>query len=301
MNWDDLRFFLELARTGKLTVSARRLGVEHTTVARRIHALEKALESPLFLRTSAGYELTDRGIALLAKVEEMERAYAVVEASLPSSDINGLIRVGCNEGYGTSLLPLHAAEIMSRFPDLAVDVLALPRAIPLPRNEADIVITIDRPQRGPYIVSKLADYSLGLYASAGYLAAVPTIVKTDDLAGHAFIDYVAGMVLAKDVPNPGHLTRPGSTRFRSTSILAQRSAAQAGLGIAILPAYLVTAEMGLVPILAGKIAIRKSYWITMHAELKNVGRFKKVWQLLRDYAQRDQHLLLPYARAVGSE
>lgn len=181
---------------------------------------------------------------------------------------------------------------MRRFPELSIDVLALPRAILLTRNEADIVITIDRPRRGPYIVAKLAEYRLGLYASADYLAAVASIATPDDLVGHAFIDYVAGMELAKDVPNPSHMTRPGSTSFRSTSILAQRSAAQAGLGIAILPAYLVTGDSGLVPVLDAEVTIRRSYWITMHAELRNVGRFKKVWQMLRHYAQRDQHLLL---------
>ncbi|WP_261540207.1 LysR family transcriptional regulator [Burkholderia multivorans] len=295
MNWDDLRYFLDVARTGRLTASARRLGVEHTTVARRIQSLEKALGAQLFSRSSNGYELTDRGMRLLQGAEEMERAFAMLADSEPSSEISGLVRIGCNEGYGTSILPRHVAKIMKRFPQLSIDVMALPRTIHLPRNEAEIVITIDRPERGPYIVSKLSDYELRLYASPGYLAMFPAIVETEDLAGHAFINYITGMVLAKNVPNPGHLTQPGGTRFRSTSILSQRMAAQEGLGIAILSTYLVDGDTGLVEVLPDKVEIKRSYWITMHSGLKNTLKFKTVWQMLRACAQ-DEHRLLNQSR-----
>src|SRR3546814_7075713 len=78
-------------------------------------------------------------------------------------------------------------DLASTYPNLSVDLLALPRVIQLPRNEADIVITIDRPERGPYVSVKLADYVLRLYASKSYLADTASITTQEHLKGHRFI------------------------------------------------------------------------------------------------------------------
>ncbi|MDH4564225.1 LysR family transcriptional regulator [Pseudomonas sp. BN411] len=288
MNWDDLRFFLDLARTGRLTASARRLGVEHTTVARKIQALETSLGAQLFVRSQTGYALTERGRRILESAEDMEIAYGHITSSIDEDvDVAGLVRIGCNEAYGTQIIPRHVAEIMAKYPELRVEVLALPRAIPLPRNEADIVISIDRPERGPYIASKLADYELGVYASPGYLSMHSSINTVDDLAGHDFIDYVSEMVLAKNVPKPADYAAPGRIKYRSTSILGQKAAAESGLGIVILPIYVAAQSLGLVRVLPGEVVLHKSYWITMHSSLRNVSRFRTVWNQLREMAESE--------------
>ena len=86
MDWDNLRYFLELARAGRLTAAARRLGVDHTTVARRVQALEKALDRQLFIRAKAGYRLSEAGRELLAQAEAMESAVASIEQPSLSAD-----------------------------------------------------------------------------------------------------------------------------------------------------------------------------------------------------------------------
>lgn len=285
MNWDDLRFFLDLARTGKLTTSARRLGVEHTTVARKVRALETTLGGQLLVRTPGGYTLTERGQRILESAEDMELAYSHVAASVEdNANVRGLVRIGCNEAYGTQILPGHIAQLMTSYPALRVETLALPRAIPLQRNEADIVITIDRPDRGPYIASKLQDYELGLYASAHYLSSSPTISSSSDLSEHDFIDYVSEMVLAKSVPKPAEYTAPGHIKYRSTSILGQMKAAESHLGIAILPTF-IAASSSLHRVLPDEIVLKKSYWITMHSSLRKVSRFITVFTQLRELAR----------------
>lgn len=287
MNWDDLRFFLDLARTGKLTASARRLGVEHTTVARKVRALETTLGGQLLVRSQAGYTLTERGRRILESAEDMELAYSHITASVnEDADVTGLVRIGCNEAYGTQILPGHVAKIMALYPELQIEVLALPRAIQLQRNEADIVISIDRPERGPYIASKLQDYELGLYASAHYLQAHTTPQEQADLQAHDFIDYVSEMVLAKNVPKPADYTAPGNIRYRSTSILGQMKAAEADLGIAILPTFLATNSQ-LARVLPEQVVLTKSYWITMHESLRKVSRFITVFSHLRELARVD--------------
>ena len=161
MDWDHLRYFLELARASTLAAAARRLGVEHTTVARRIQALEKQLGTPLFAREAAGHRLTEAGRNLLPAVEAMEAAALGVERATPvaGGGPSGLVRVGVTEGFGTLILAQHLAQLTQRYPQLSIDLLALPRLLHLSRREADIVISLERPKRGAVIVTKLADYT----------------------------------------------------------------------------------------------------------------------------------------------
>ena len=106
MDWNNLRYFLELARTGTLAGAARRLGVEHTTVSRRIQALEKEVGEMLFAREAGGHRLTEAGRHLLPGVEAMEAAVLGVErlAPTPGSGPSGVVRVGATEGFGTLIL-----------------------------------------------------------------------------------------------------------------------------------------------------------------------------------------------------
>ncbi|WP_159969878.1 LysR family transcriptional regulator, partial [Raoultella sp. 18092] len=105
MDWENLRYFLELARTGTLAAAARRTGVEHTTVARRIQALEKQMGESLFAREAGGHRLTEAGRHLLPAVEAMETAVLGVERVRPSGiGPVGLVRVGATEGFGTQVL-----------------------------------------------------------------------------------------------------------------------------------------------------------------------------------------------------
>ena len=143
MDWDNLRYFLEVARAGRLTTAARRLAVDHTTVSRRLQALEKSIGLQLFLREPGGYKLTEAGRNLLPRVEAMESASVAIEHSLPSmgDGLSGQVRIGATEGYGTVMLAGQLTGLSRRYPHLNIDLLALPRAVRLSRHEADIVIT----------------------------------------------------------------------------------------------------------------------------------------------------------------
>ena len=167
MDWDHLRFFGELARNGSMAAAARRLGVEHTTVSRRIQALEKQLGAVLFARESGQWRLTEAGRQLLTVTDAMQSAVDGLERgplaqSSASEGPAGLVRVGATEGFGTQMLAGELARLTQRYPLLSVDLLALPRMLHLSSREADIVISLERPRRGSIIVTKLADYRLYL-------------------------------------------------------------------------------------------------------------------------------------------
>lgn len=295
MDWNNLRFFLELARAGTLQAAARRLDVDHTTVARRIRALEQESATPLFARQADGHRLTEAGRRLLPQVEAMEAAFRQVERSAPVADEgpSGLVRVGATEGFGTLVLAPALAGFALRHPRLVVDLLALPRLVHLSRREADIVISLERPARGPVVVARLTDYRLHLYASRDYLrAGGRPIASPDDLRGHRFVSYVDDLLFSKELRILDELHRPEAFALRSTSVLAQYEAVAAGCGIAVLPAFVAAHDRRLVRLLPEHASFTRTFWMSMSVESKQVARMQAVWRLLRETVEKDRPRLL---------
>ncbi len=294
MDWENLRYFLELARTGTLAAAARRTGVEHTTVARRIQALEKQMGESLFAREAGGHRLTEAGRHLLPAVEAMETAVLGVERARPSGiGPVGLVRVGATEGFGTQVLAPHLARLTLQYPHLSVDLLALPRMLHLSRREADIVISLERPTRGAVIVSKLADYTLHLYGQREYLARHPPVSRREDLRHHAFVSYVDDLLFTKELQFLDQLVPPERFAFRSTSVTAQYEAVRAGAGLAVLPAFLADRDPLLTRVLEGDARFTRTFWMSMPAEAKYQARTQAVWGFLKDVGQQESARLMP--------
>ncbi|VVQ15755.1 LysR family transcriptional regulator [Pseudomonas fluorescens] len=294
MDWDNLRYFLELSRAGKLTAAARRLGVDHTTVARRLQALEKSLDVQLFLRGTGGYSLTEAGRVLLPQVEAMESAFSAIEKTREDQQesLSGHVRIGATEGYGVMLLAPQLAEFAKRYPNLGIDLLAVPRMVHLSRREADIVITLERPERGPFIITRLTDYVLRLYASNDYLACHAPIRSREDLRAHSFVSYIDDLLYSKELFYLDEIGKPLHIALRSTSILAQQQATAAGAGIAILPSFAADTDVRLRCILGEQIAFTRTFWMLMPIELKDIARMKTAWSFLRERANASQALLM---------
>lgn len=297
MDWDNLRYFLELSRAGKLTAAARRMGVDHTTVSRRIQALEKSLGVTLFLRETTGYRLTEAGRQLLPQVEMMESASVSIEQSLPDREeqLSGQVRIGATEGYGTIMLGPQLGELARQHPHLHLDLLALPRAVRLSRHEADIVITLERPDRGPFIITKLTDYVLRLYASKSYLQQQGPIRNRDDLRKHRFVSYVDDLVFSKELLFLDEIAGSGEVNIRSTSVLAQQEAIASGAGIGILPAFSADADARLQVVMPEQIRFIRTFWMLMPEELKHLARMRVTWDFLREMAEESRGRLM----AVG--
>ncbi|MFA7558849.1 MAG: LysR family transcriptional regulator [Hydrogenophaga sp.] len=295
MDWDNLRYFLELARSGTLAAAARRTGVEHTTVARRVQALEKQMGAPLFAREAGGHRLTEVGRQLLPAVEAMESAVLGVERVRPPEDEgpSGLVRVGCTEGFGTEVLAPHLAALTRQHPALSVDLLALPRMLHLSRREADIVISLERPTRGSVIVTRLTDYVLHLYGQREYLARRPLVTGTADLRHHSFVNYVDDLLFTRELQFLDELQPPERFAFRSTSILAQYAAVRAGAGLAVLPAFLADGDPLLVRVLPQRARFTRTFWMSMPEEAKHQARMQAVWAFLKEVCVREQARLLP--------
>jgi DNA-binding transcriptional LysR family regulator len=286
MNWDHLQYFLALAKDGKLVVAARSLGVNHTTVSRRIQALERDLGVQLFIRNNVGFELTEAGLQLQEIAHRVERQITGINKNISpeNTEVSGTVRVGATEGFGTYIIGPILYELGKKFPRLSIDLLSLPRIVNLSRREADIAITLQRPTRGPYLITKLRDYKLQLYASPEYLKTNPEISSRNDLEKQTFISYVDDLLFSKELSYLDEICKPKQISFRSTSIQSQLQAARSGLGVAVLPSFMVSQDSGLTEILPYEIEIIRSFWMIMPNEFKKIERMNLVWDCLKKEA-----------------
>ena len=294
MNWDDLRFFLEVARSGTLVGAARRLAVDHTTVARHIQALERQFGSALFVRQPEGHRLTEAGRRLQPQVEAMERAFSPIASATPGAGdgLSGPVRIGATEGFGSYILAPRLALFACQHPDLVVELLAIPRQVNLSRREADIVISLERPTRGPIVVTRLTDYTLRLYASSRYLAQHEPLASREDLRGHSFVSYIDDLLFSKELPYLNEVCRPEHFTLRSTNLIAQYRAVAAGAGIAVLPAFLAETDPSLECVLPAQVNFTRTFWMSMPEETRHFARIRAIWAFLRETVEHQQHALL---------
>lgn len=295
MDWDNLRFFLEVARSGTLVAAARRLGVDHTTVARRLRALEQQVGATLFKRDADGHRLTEAGQALLPGAEAMARAAQQIAPAPPAADggPRGVVRLGATEGFGTVMLAPELARLTLQHPGLTLDLLALPRLVQLSRREADIVISLERPQRDTVLVTRLADYALHLYGERGYLARRPLVQRREDLRHHAFVNYVDDLLFTRELQFLGALHQPARFALRSTSIMAQVQAVRAGAGLAVLPAFLADHDPTLARVLPEEGRFIRTFWMSMPAEQRHQPAMQAVWAFVREAVADMRARLLP--------
>ncbi|SCC73247.1 LysR family transcriptional regulator [Acinetobacter albensis] len=290
VDWDHLRFFLVLARAKTLTNTARLMGVEHSTVSRRIQSLEQSLGKQLFKREATGYELTSEGLALVPRVEQMEQSFLQIDQ--PHNPLQGRVRIGTPEGFGTTFLARLLAEFSQHYPLLTIDLIPISKMIKLSHREADIVISIDRPKSGPYIITRLSNYCLKLYASKRYLAQNAPIECLQDLTEHRFIDYIDDLVYSSELYCLERLPLQLSACFRSNSILAQQVAVSAGAGLGILPVFLASDKPELEEILSDEVCFTHTFWMLTLVDLQHEPRIKLVWDFLRKQADVQQKLLM---------
>jgi DNA-binding transcriptional LysR family regulator len=277
MNWDDVRIFLAVARTGQLLSASRRLDMNHATVGRRLTALEKALGTRLVNRRPAGCELTAEGEAFLAAAERMETEMLGAQSAVGRHNdaVSGTVRVGAPDGFGVSFLAPRLGALIERHPELKIELVPVPRSFSLARREADIAITVDQPSQGRLVARKLTDYTLGLYAARTYLDRNGAPQSTEDLRAHRLIGYVDDLIVSPQLAFTAEIWRGWDVAFGISSATGQVEAARSGAGIAILHDYIASAMADLVPVLPGRV-IRRSYWTVVHETSRDLARVRTV-------------------------
>ncbi|WP_313740405.1 LysR family transcriptional regulator [Pseudomonas sp.] len=301
LNWDDLKFFLEVARTRKASSAAKRLGVDYTTVSRRIAALEQALGTLLFEKSrTSGFLLTLEGQRLLGYAESIESTLhmACEQVSGSGMALSGHVRIGCTEGFGSFFVTPQLSHFVDTYPAISVDILPLPHFISLSKREADIVIALERPEHGAYVCCKLCDYRLRLYATPEYLARHRPVETLDDLRQHRFISYVEDLAFSAELLYLNHLIPDAHAPLRSTSVIAQYTAAVQGHGLAILPCFIAAQDARLVEVLPREVEVTRQFWMYCREDLRKLRRIVLVWDYIREATEANEALLNGRQRAL---
>jgi DNA-binding transcriptional LysR family regulator len=293
-DWNDLRYFLELARRGKLSAAALRLGVDHTTVSRRITALEDQLNITLFDRSNRSYSLTEEGRRLLLHAEAMESSsFALLEEATPTTTGPvGTVRLATPEAFGSQFLARHCTSFHKRNPGVTLELVAETRMLSFTKREADAAITLARPEHGRLVSEKIGDYRLRLYAAPAYLQQHPPIVNLGDLKHHQFVWNVDDLLPIPELRMLNKAIMSPNVVFRTTSVTGQANAAEAGLGIALLPGYLADRMKALTPVLPREVSIMRDLWLTTHEDLYEQSAMQAVWQFVSTLVTSERSVLM---------
>ncbi|MEX2696374.1 LysR family transcriptional regulator [Rhizobium mongolense] len=293
MNWDDVRIFLAVARTGQILAASKRLGLNHATLSRRVTSLEEALKTRLFTRRTNGCELTAEGEVFLASAERMETEMLAAQANLGRTDtaIAGTVRVGAPDGFGVSFLAPRIGRLIERHPELKIQLVPVPRSFSLSQREADIAITLERPEQGRLVSSKLTDYTLGLYASRGYAEQNGLPDNNEALKQHRRIGYVEDLLFSQSLNFTGEVMRNWSAGFEISSATGQTEAVRSGAGIGILHDYIARQYDELVRILPD-VSIRRAYWTTYHETARDLVRVRTVADFLQELVGAERQIFL---------
>lgn len=292
--WSDLRYLLEAHRAGSMVTAGRRLGVDQTTVTRRIRALEEAIGTRLLDQNPKGFSLTTAGLKLLRHAESVESIAMKIEEEIAGGDyaISGIVRIGVPEGLGNYFLAQHLPALNERLPDVGVDLISLPRFVNLVNREADIAIGQERSTANQVLISKLTDYNLKLYASPAYLTRHRPIHSLKDLEGHTFIGYVDYLIYSSELQYLSKVCRAPRVVFRSTSIVAQQKAAAAGAGMAVLPCFMASTDPELRVVLPQDFELVLPYWIMTRRELLQLARVRAAWDFLKAVVKNNHHVFM---------
>lgn len=291
-NWNDLRAFLAVARTTRLTTAAARLGMDHTTVGRRIAALETGLGARLFDRSPQGYALTAHGERLMPTAERIETLTLTAAADLGEADqaIGGVVRIGAPEGFGSYVLAPLLAPLADSHPGLDIQLIAISGVLSLSKREADIAVTLSAPREGRLVSRKLTDYGLSLYAAPAYLDARPPIRTRADMQGQRFVGYIEDLLYS---PELDYMQAPDvdiHVSVQSSNLIAQLQATLAGAGLCVLPDFIATKQPGLVRVLPDAVHLERSLWLVVHADLRNLARIRVVTDMIAASVRADRDL-----------
>jgi len=275
LDWDDLRYAHAVAAGGSLAAAARALRVNHTTVMRRIAALEARLSTRIFERLASGYVPTPAGEELIAATARIEELVTGLERRLAGADlaISGTVRLTTTDTLAVSLLPAVLAALRRAHPALLVEVATSNVFLNLTRREADVAL---RPADDPpqdLFGRRIGDIGFAVYglpdlSQGGSLGGLPWIGIDDTLSATA-----AARWMRTALPDAAIVARAGS-------FVSMRLLAEAGLGAAALPCYLGDASPSLVRLSPPVEAMRTGLWILTHEDLRRTARIRTVMDFL---------------------
>lgn len=285
MDWDDLRVFLAVARAGRLAVAARKLGVEHSTVSRRIAALESQLGAPLFHRTARGYLLTPVGETIVASAEAMERAAVTVGARARETTgrVAGRVRLALVPEFASHWVAPKLPAFRDEYPDIELHIVVGTRELDLSRGEAEIAVRAPHPRQPGLVAVRLARTTAGLYIAKCLLGRRRVrVIDAASAGGYPLLVYTAPFHALQAAPWFQPVLHVVPIALETNSTHALLAAARAGLGIAVLPRFVARQHDELVAV-SDHVAER-DVWMITHPEFRRDPKVRATADFLKRIA-----------------
>ncbi|MBV1932073.1 MAG: LysR family transcriptional regulator [Porticoccaceae bacterium] len=282
MNWDDLRFFLALAREGSVSGAGRVLAVKHTTVARRITAFEEQLGSRLFDRTRRGYVMTQVAENLYPHALGMEEIAQAADREVFGMDaqLAGTLKLAAAYDVFTRLITPKLHQFTEQYPAIEMELVSSTSLADLSSRQADIALRLT-PKPPEYLVGRqILPLGHGVYASADYL---DTNHNVDQL-----------VLWDHDRPNPEWVTNHypnGRVVARTSEIMTMVDAVKSGMGLARMPCYVADAEPSLRRIELPLTPSTWGVWVLSHVDLRSTARVRVCREFLIDIIEQQRDLV----------
>lgn len=276
-DWDDLKALLAVARGGSTLAAARAMGVNQTTVGRRLEALEAALGLKLVERAQSGSRLTEAGRDLVLEAERVERA-AEGFAHRAKSHLRGLagaVRVTCSEAIANQVVTPALPEFRRQYPDITIELVLTDRQLDLVAGEADVAVRGAIQLSDSSLVSrKLADFEFGLYCSRDYAARRGVPASLEELRDHVLIAGEEALAMLPAVRWMVDNAPGAEIACRSNNLTNLMQAVRTGLGIGPMPCLTADADPDLVQVHPAIPEGTSSTWLLTTPALKDVPRIR---------------------------
>lgn len=284
-DWNDIPILLALARHGSLSAAGRSLGVDPSTMSRRLVAAEAALQTRLFIRDNSGYQPTDAGLAFIDYGERIlgDVQSMLLEARSEASAISGSVSITSIDFLFSHWLVQHMPQLSRTYPNLQLQLIPANRALSFTRREADFALRLARPQDDAALVMrKVADIGFAVYAATAFSQLPP-----EDWPQQPWLAYGEELDETPEMQWLRGFAPNASYALRASSVTTLTHACETGLGMALLPCILGERN-GLVR-LSGPVVARE-IWLLSHRDAGRIGRFQAVGNWLRDIFEQDAAL-----------
>ncbi|MGY0499353.1 LysR family transcriptional regulator [Nocardia sp. FBN12] len=264
---DHLLMFLEVAREGRYTRAAEKLGLSHVTISRRIAALERTVGGKLLLRVPGGWEMTPLGTRVLAAAERLDDVMkSLARETLSAPGIEDVVRISNPTVFGVYVAAPAAARVHKRHPGVRVEILSALKRPAQHRSGVDLEVVLGRPETIQAEAYRMTGYTVGLYASRDYLRRHGTPTTLEDLVEHRLVYYVSSLLQVEGVDVGRRYLPTVRESVTSTDPIAHLAATREGAGIGPLANFVVADYDDLVRILPDEFALPMEYWLVAHPD-----------------------------------
>ncbi|GAB2449445.1 LysR family transcriptional regulator [Nocardia tengchongensis] len=289
---DDLLVLLAVGRSGRYVSAAEELGINHTTISRRIAALERALGGRVLDRGTGGWELTDLGREALRAAESVESAVKSLTGARGVRVLEGVVRISATDGFSAYLAAPAIAGVQRLHPRISVEIVTGTRRASLQRSGLDLEVVVGEPRLRRAEAVRLGDYVLGLYGSRAYLAEHGIPASVDDLRHHPLIYFIDSMLQVDDLDLASGFAPAMRESISSTNVFVHVEATRAAAGLGLLPCFMADRHADLVRVLPDQVGVRLAYWLVSRAETLRRPEVAAVVEALRTRVHAEADALL---------